>query len=289
MMSAIGLEPLELQAGYDSSGRLKISIAINRTAFRPEELAELRQEAGRICRRPLGEIGVNHSGPITTLSITEQPLYCPVFGCASRPAKAEACGDAVAQFCDQYGNAHLLLCDGMGVGRPAAIDGALASNLATRLLKAGFSAESSARLVNVALSLKSDEESVATLDLISADLYTGRSVVYKAGACPTFVVRSGKAELVDGNSLPVGILSQVTGQKKILNLYENELVVLVSDGVLTDGTGWVLQQLELCAAVGSTPQDVADILADTALARAAKSSYPDDITVATMLLQRSAV
>lgn len=67
----------------------------------------------------------------------------------------------------------MILCDGMGTGRPAAVDGNLAAELTARLLKAGFTAELAARLVNVALALKSDEESGATLDLISVDLYTG--------------------------------------------------------------------------------------------------------------------
>ena len=42
-----------------------------------------------------------------------------------------------------------------------------------------------------------------------------------------------------------------------------------------------------CAAVGNTPQEIADILADTALARAGSSGRPDDITVAVMRLERA--
>lgn len=287
LFASVGLEPLEAQAGYDSGGRLRASVTVNRTGFSREELTELQAEAARICHRPLGPFRVDHSGPMTTLTLTEQPVYCPVFGLAARAAKQGACGDAVEQFCDQYGNAHLLLCDGMGVGRPAAIDGALAATLASRLLRAGFSAESAARLVNVALSLKSDEESGATLDLVTADLFTGRTRLFKAGACPTFVVRGGKAELVEGSSLPVGILSRVVGQQSAISLSEDQLVVLVSDGALADGAAWITQQLELCAAVGSTPQEVADILADTALARAGSAGRPDDITVAVMRLDRA--
>lgn len=45
----------------------------------------------------------------------------------------------------------MILCDGMGTGRPAAVDGSLAAELTARLLKAGFTAELAARLVNVAL------------------------------------------------------------------------------------------------------------------------------------------
>lgn len=67
----------------------------------------------------------------------------------------------------------MILCDGMGTGRPLPWTATWPPELTARLLKAGFTAELAARLVNVALALKSDEESGATLDLISVDLYTG--------------------------------------------------------------------------------------------------------------------
>ena len=86
------------------------------------------------------------------------------------------------------------------------------------------------------------------------DLFTGRARLFKAGGCPTFVVRCGKTETVEGSSLPVGILSRVVGQQDALTLSEDQLVVLVSDGALADGGTWVAQQLELCAAVGNTPR-----------------------------------
>ena len=41
--------------------------------------------------------------------------------------------------------------------------------------------------MNVALALKSDEESGATLDLVSVDLYTGTARLFKAGAAPGFL------------------------------------------------------------------------------------------------------
>ena len=224
---------------------------------------------------------------MTTITFSEQPLYFPRYGLAARPAKAGACGDAVEQFCDCFGNAHLLLCDGMGVGRPAAIDGTLAATLAARLLKAGFGAQSAARLVNVALALKSDEESAATMDLVTVDLYSGRASLFKAGACPTLLLRGGKAQALEGSSLPVGILEQVVGQQDSVALNEGDWVVLVSDGALTDGSGWLCQQLELCAASGNTPQQTAELLADMAQKRAEGRSRPDDISVAVLRLERA--
>ena len=286
LFASLGLEPLECQVGFDSTGRLRASITISRTPFQEDELLEITEEAQRMLHRPLSLPRVDHCRAVTTITFTEQPVFYPRFGLASRSAPEGACGDAVEQFCDCFGNAHLLLCDGMGVGRPAAIDGTLAATLAARLLKAGFCADSAARLVNVALSLKSDEESGATMDLVSVDLYTGRANLFKAGACPTFVIRGGKAHVLDGSSLPVGILEQVVGQQDSTNLHEGEWIVLVSDGVLLDGSGWLCQQLELCAACGNTPQETADIVADMARNRLG-SQHPDDITVAVLSLERA--
>ena len=98
--------------------------------------------------------------------------------------------------------AQMILCDGMGTGRPAAVDGSLAAELTARLLKAGFTAELAARLVNVALALKSDEESGATLDLISVDLYTGTARIFNGRAAPGFLVHGGRARPVGDISLP---------------------------------------------------------------------------------------
>ena len=127
---------------------------------------------------------------------------------------------------------------------------ALPAELTARLLKAGFTAELAARLVNVALALKSDEESGATLDLISVDLYTGTARIFKAGAAPGFLVHGGRARPVGDISLPIGILGGVNGQSRVVHLAAGDYAVLVSDGLLVDGPGWVAKQLELSAAAG---------------------------------------
>lgn len=151
------------------------------------ELAALAQETGRICRRDFDPPQVLSCKGMTTLLFCEKPALRAVFGSAGTAAKGTVSGDAVQQFCSPAA-AQMILCDGMGTGRPAAVDGSLAAELTARLLKAGFTAELAARLVNVALALKSDEESGATLDLISVDLYTGTARIFKAGAAPGFLV-----------------------------------------------------------------------------------------------------
>ena len=257
-----------------------------RTRFNEKELAALAGEVGHICRRSLEPPQVLSCKGMTTLLFAEKPLLRAVFGTAGAAARGEISGDAVQQFCSAAA-AQMILCDGMGTGRPAAVDGNLAAELTARLLKAGFTAELAARLVNVALALKSDEESGATLDLVSVDLYTGTARLFKAGAAPGFLVHGGKARAVGEASLPMGILGGVSGQSRVVHLAAGDYVVLVSDGLLVDGPGWVMQQLELSAAKAEQPDVLAKKLVEAARARAVQRGRPDDITAAVLRLENS--
>ena len=284
LFASIGLEALECSVNADVTGHITAGITVSRTAFTAEEVKELTAEMSRICRRDFALPEIAHCRTVTMLSFTERPLFDVAFGSASRPAE-EVSGDACDQFCDGCGRAQMLLCDGMGTGRPAAVDGQLAARLTGQLLRAGFAAESAARLVNVAMGLKNgDQESGATLDLLTVDLFTGRAGLFKAGAAPSFLVRNGEPRMMEGASLPMGILDSVVGRSSSFTLEDGDLLVLVSDGVLCDGTAWILQQLQLSARLGHTPLQLANALADSAVRRAGQRR--DDITVAVAKISR---
>lgn len=100
-----------------------------------------------------------------------------------------------------------VLSDGMGSGGRAAVDGAMAVGLTSRLIKAGFGADSVLRLVNSALMVKSGDESLATLDVASVDLFTGRLESLKAGAAVSLLRSMGRVSRIEKASLPVGILA----------------------------------------------------------------------------------
>ena len=286
LFSTLGTPPLECTVTVDDLGRTRAAVTLPRTRFTEKELTALAQEVGRICRRSLEPPQMLSCKGMTTLLFAEKPLLRAVFGRAGAAARGEISGDAVQQFCSAAA-AQMILCDGMGTGRPAAVDGNLAAELTARLLKAGFTAELAARLVNVALALKSDEESGATLDLVSVDLYTGTTQLFKAGAAPGFLVQGGKARAVGEVSLPMGILGGVNGQSRVVHLSAGDYVVLVSDGLLVDGPGWVIQQLELSAARAEPPDQLAKKLVEAARARAVQRGRPDDITAAVLRLESS--
>ena len=284
--SSLGMPPLECAVTLDDLGRTRAAVTLPRARFSQGELSALAGEVGKLCRRSFETPQKLSCKGVTTLLFNEKPLLRAVFGWAGAAARGDVSGDAVQQFCSPTA-AQMILCDGMGTGRPAAVDGNLAADLTGRLLRAGFAAELAARLVNVALALKSEEESGATLDLLSVDLYTGTARIFKAGAAPGFLVHEGQARTVGEAGLPVGVLGAVSGQSRMVRMAAGDVAVLVSDGLLVDGPGWVLKQLELSAAAGDTPQQIAQTLVETARARAGQGGRPDDITAAVLRLERS--
>ena len=120
------------------------------------------------------------------------------------------------------------------------------------------------------------EESLATVDGVRIDLYTGRMELYKAGAAPTVAVREGRAVEIDSTSLPAGILSGVSFERSDLTLGLGDMVILLSDGATTQGSGWIAKM-----AVEEKPRDLNDFcrkIAATARLRR-DDGREDDITV----------
>ena len=286
LFAELGLDALECSVTADLAGRLTAAVTICRTHFTKEEINGLTEEMSRICRREMDTPEITNCRTVTMLTFGEKPLFTAEFGAAAHAAAGQnLSGDALDQFCDTSGRAQMLLCDGMGTGRAAAVDGQMAAKLTAQLLRAGFAAESAARLVNVALGLKgAEQEAGATLDLLTVDLYTGRAGLFKAGAAPSFLVRGGVPRMLDGASLPMGMLDSLVGRSTTFALDEGDWVVLVSDGALADGPDWLMQQLQLCAKLGHTPKQAAETVADAAARRA--GAKRDDITVAVMAVGR---
>ena len=168
-----------------------------------------------------------------------------------------------------------------GAGKAAHLGGVLAASLTKELLHAGFESASTARLVNIALALKSDDESAVALDALSIDLYTGDAVLYKAGAAASFLLRDGKAAVYSGDTLPIGILGSVTGRRELLCLSPGDTAVLVSDGALAPGASWLRAQL--VAHADDAPQKLADAVARAA--REKQQDMPDDVTVMALRLR----
>lgn len=286
LLWGVGLCPARVTITTDRMGRTRASILIRRTILDLQEQEQLAKELGRCCQTLFELPHLINDGAFTQLSFGEKAMYSPVcYECSLSAKEGEFCGDHAEHFCDTQGNLHMILCDGMGTGKPAALDGAFAASLTARLVEAGFAGEQAARLVNVALELKSDEDSAAALDVASIDLYTGQLKLFKAGGAASFLIRQGKIRRLEGSSLPVGILGGVIGGCHNITLYEKDLLILCSDGALNAGEEWM--EAQLAAFWEMEPDQLAEKLVKQAAA--CNSGHPDDVTVQVMRMEKAII
>lgn len=199
------------------------------------------------------------------------------------PEGQKLCGDSFESIINYRSKAHFILSDGMGSGRNAAVDSHMATALFKKLIAVGFTHESALKMVNSALLIKSGEESLATVDICTLDLYTGHASFYKAGAAQSFVLRNGKAGHIESTSLPAGILQGVGFEKSEVTLHESDVIVMLSDGATATGIEWIKSEME--SEKTNDMQRLAEKIAMTAKIRRV-DQREDDITVLAIALKK---
>lgn len=230
------------------------------------------------------EITVTEMG--TLLKFEEIPPYCLLAGTAQRPfIKDSPCGDSIAFCKGSDANAAVLLSDGMGTGSSAALDSRVAVSLMEKLLSGGFSFESSVKIVNSSLIMKSTDESMATMDGLRVNLYSGKADFYKAGAAISFIRRDREIFVVEESSLPLGILREVRFAKTDFTLNPGDIVLMVSDGITAGDCGWIND--ELLSWSTNNMEDLAGHIVELAALRQDKFTGDDLTAVAVKLVTSS--
>lgn len=154
------------------------------------------------------------------------------------------CGDYFECF-QTDSKAYIVLSDGMGTGGRAAIDSAMTVEIFSRLVRAGLSTDSALCITNSALSVKSQDESLSTLDVAEIDLFDGSVVVLKAGAAPSFYTSGSKIRQIELPSTPLGIMPKVKFSRYSFRLHGGDTLVMVSDGILGCGGKWVTDEMRM--------------------------------------------
>lgn len=193
------------------------------------------------------------------------------------------CGDSYESFYDGRGNYVVVLSDGMGQGTRAALDSTMAATLMAKLIKAGIGFQSALKMVNASLMLKSGEESLATLDVLNIDLYTGKATFYKAGAAKSVIRRQNKCLEIKRASLPAGILREVRFASTEGELLDGDLVILASDGAFDYAESAFKRALS--AVRGESCAVIARRLAEACKKRNS-SPRSDDITVIVLRIRK---
>ncbi len=124
------------------------------------------------------------------------------------------------------------LSDGMGYGASACIESETVIELLEQLLDSGFSEEAALKMINSVMIMNSEEEHPATLDFGIIDLHSGVCDLVKIGAAATFVKRGKWIETIKSTSMPLGVFGEVDYDTTTKKLYDGDMVIMVSDGVL---------------------------------------------------------
>ncbi|MBQ4119646.1 MAG: SpoIIE family protein phosphatase [Clostridia bacterium] len=281
----IDINVSECSSSIDRYGRMTIELKLKKTPDIVINKAKIMKLVSLACERNFDVPTVSEVGGEIYITICERAEIRVDFGVSQLCANDnKMCGDAYKYFNDNKGHFVMLLSDGMGTGGRAAVDGAMASGLMARLLKTGFGYNCSLKILNSSMLFKSTDESLATIDIASIDLHTGTLELYKAGAAPTIVRRSGKTGKAESTSLPVGILRDVGFDKAVVKCRIGDIVVLMSDGATTEGTDWIRAEVESWR--DGTAQDLSDRLCLCARRRGSEKRK-DDITVMCAILEKA--
>lgn len=283
-LRSVDIIPSDIGCLVDKYGRMTVEIRVafgDRARFNK---MTVMHEVSSACAREFEPPCIcSAAGRGTLITLTEKARLNVDTGLASLTCgDGKLCGDTAEIFADGRGHSVMILSDGMGTGGRAAVDSAMVTGLMERLIKAGFGYDSALKIVNSSLRFKSSDESLATVDICSVDLFTGRTELFKAGACPTIVLRGGRTAVAECSSLPAGILRDVAFDTAAVTLNKGDIVVIFSDGVMTDGIKWILNEVRTWN--GSTAQQLAEKLASAARRRRC-DGHDDDITVAVTIIE----
>lgn len=281
----LGAQAEECTCKLDKFGRMSIELKIKKQPDLTINKLQLMKLLSVVCERDFDVPTVSAAGGSIYITLYEHAAIRVDVGVDQKTAMSSAmCGDAYKYFFDGRGHFIMILSDGMGTGGRAAVDGAMASGLMSRLIKAGFGYDCSLRILNSSMLFKSTDESLATVDIASIDLFTGQVELYKAGAAPTLIRRSGRTGKAESTSLPAGILREIGFDKATVKCKIGDIVVLMSDGAACEGTDWIKGEIESWS--NGTAEELAERICEGAKRRRS-DNHQDDISVMTAILKKS--
>lgn len=280
-----GLDVLDAVCLLGRGGRMTVEILASDAGTKVQR-EKWQAAIGDACGREFDHPVVTRLSDAVKIALAEKPQFSVTIGTAQLNCKGERlCGDAFETFADGQGRWFAILSDGMGTGGRAAVDGAMASGLTSRMIRAGFGYDSVLRMVNSALMVKSGDESLATLDITQIDLFDGHLECRKAGASPTLLCSMGRVSRIERTALPVGILRDIKAELSTDTLVDGDILVMFSDGALAGGVEAAETALKEFDAKEGSLKNLAEELAIAA--RKKQSDHEDDVTVLAVKIKKN--
>lgn len=201
---------------------------------------------------------------------------------SSKVAKenSDQSGDSNLQIKLKDGKYILAISDGMGSGSKAKQASKTVINFLNNLLAEGFDEEETLNIINSNLNFNQENDMYASLDMSILDLFTGKLTLVKNGSCNTYIKNKKNITVYKSDNIPVGTVDKLNFTKEIIDLKEDDIIVMCSDGALESkneiNNDWIEDFLKNVNT--NNVQKIADLIVTEAI----DNSYGianDDITV----------
>ena len=186
-------------------------------------------------------------------------------------------GDCSLQIKLADGKYLLAISDGMGSGEQAREYSKLTLRLIKQMLIAGFDNEESVKMINSRINYLGSSKRYSTLDASILDLYTGKLELLKMAACNTYIKNKKSIRKIKSELLPVGILDEVEVKSQNIDIFDGDIIVMCSDGIIESKNEEWLESF-LKNVTTNNVQKIADLI----LAESIDNNYgiaQDDMTV----------
>ncbi len=269
---------------YGEGTNLTVSLSANAAT----DAKRLAKTAGKALGLPLS---LAEKIPVTAeracFILKPKPAFDAAFGLAARTKEGEvASGDTHSIMKIDERRFLVALSDGMGSGEEARKVSDRTLTLLESFYKAKMPSDTVLSTVNRLIALSS-EETFSCLDVASVNLDTGCADIVKIGSPVAFLLSGEELKILEGESLPLGMLEAVHPATSRINMNKGDFLVFMSDGV-TSAFGSLA---DLCAYLSAqrpvNPQSFAEEILKKALG-CYGGKAEDDMTVLTVKLTASA-
>jgi stage II sporulation protein E len=284
----VGIRNADAIAYENKYGKYEISVSYKgcggkRSCIGSVEKA-VSDAVGRKMLKDGNECGLNPKTNICTIKLVEEETFKVITGVARIPKNEKyVSGDNYTFLNTGDGKYISALSDGMGTGHKACVQSKATINLIEQFMESGFDKDTTVKLINSVLVLRSNDDSFSTIDMSILDLYEGEVEFVKVGAAPTFIKRGDIVETIRTASLPAGILSNVELELIHKKVNNGDFIVMVSDGIIDsfqkDEDSVKAVQNILQEMTSKNPQKIADDLLEEALCHCNDKIPVDDMMV----------
>ncbi len=223
-----GITYLEIMAlGYDEGVEINLIISPDELNVTELSLAVSQALSKKMSVVSKTAISIN----LCAVTLRPAPFLDAAFGLSNcKKHGSVSSGDTHALTKIDEGCFLIALSDGMGSGIQATQTSSTAISLIESFYKAGLESKVILGMVNKVLALNTDDN-FSAIDVLSINLFKSSGDFIKIGSPASYLITEQSIQIIEGNSLPLGILDDLKPTGVSIPIEEGATVLLVTDGI----------------------------------------------------------